>query len=66
MENVGVGQGRISQRLSEIVDITMLFTNSRNVKRKSKRFFSLKKLQKAGGPGDEMRDRALYELVDEI
>ena len=35
-------------------------------KRKLKRFYSQKTLQKAGRLGDNIRDRAFYELVDEI
>ena len=31
-----------------------------------KRFYSQKKLHKAGRPGDQIRDRLFYELVDEI
>ena len=42
------------------------FFNFCNRKRKPKRLFSPKKVQKAGIPGDQMRDRAVCELVDEI
>ena len=42
------------------------FTNFCRGKRKLKKFYSQKKLQKAGRPGYQIRDRAFYELVDEI
>ena len=51
----------------EIVAITMLFFNNFcRGKRKFKRFYSQKALQKAGRLGDHIRDHAFYELVDEI
>ena len=52
----------------EIVAITMLFffTNFCRGKRKLKRFYFRKTLQKAGRLGDHIRDHAFYELVDEI
>ena len=51
----------------EIVAITIIFfTNFCRGKRKLKRFFSQKTLQKAGRLGDHIRDHAFYELVDEI
>ena len=42
------------------------FTNFCRGKRKLKRFYSQKTLQKAGRLGDHIRDHAFYELVDEI
>ena len=42
------------------------FTNFCRSKSKLKRFYSQKKLQKAGRPGDQIRDRAFYELVDKV
>ena len=61
MDNVGDGSGRI-------VAITMgfFFTKFCRGKIKLKRFYPQKKLQKAGRPGDHIRDHAFYELVDEI
>ena len=51
----------------EIVAITMVFfTNFCRGKRKLKRLYSQKTLQKAGRLGDNIRDHAFYELVDEI
>ena len=51
----------------ENVAITMVFfTNFCRGKRKLKRFYSQKTLQKVGRLGDHIRDHAFYELVDEI
>ena len=52
----------------EIVAITMVFflTNFCRGKRKLKRLYSQKTLQKAGRLGDNIREHAFYELVDEI
>ena len=52
----------------EIVAITMFvfFSNFCRGKRKLKRFYVQKTLQKVGRLGDHIRDHAFYELVDEI
>ena len=42
------------------------FTNFCSGKRKQKKFFSPRKLQKAGRPEDQVRDGEFCELVDEI
>ena len=44
----------------------VFFTNFCRGKRKLKQFYSQKTLQKAVRPGYQIRDRAFYELVDEI
>ena len=44
----------------------VFFTNFCRGKRKFKRFYFQKTLQKAGRLGDNIRDHAFYELVDEI
>ena len=44
----------------------VFFTNFCRGKRKLKRFYFQKTLQKAGRLGDHIRDHAFYELVDEI
>ena len=42
------------------------FTNFCRGKKKSKRFYSQKKLQKVGRLGDHIREHAFYELVDKV
>ena len=47
-------------------NVVFFFTNFCRGKRKLKRLYSQKTLQKAGRMGDHIRDHAFYELVDEI
>ena len=44
----------------------IFFNNFCRGKRKLKRFYSQKTLQKAGRLGDHIRNHTFYELVDEI